>query len=464
MSELESFELLAGMPETSRLPAGFVASLLFHGLAVFVVSFGVFYVPPLDPRPLHDHLAVRRIALDSPDRPAHHPLFAPAHAAPAAKHANAQALKAAPPLKLPKKSRQLLLQPDLPTEADLVHEVPLPTVVVWTAENRRTPEIAPPTVQEPVTADVRPAPDAPNLETELAEASLVPEISASLKMPAVVAATTPIRIHAPGHTVKPPSMTTTAKTAPTPAAVMALGELQLKHGTAVLPAINETANESNGTTGLDTRNQIPAEHPAAQAKDPAPASEPVRAPAAPADPHQAQAAGAMERAQSSASFEAAEDTPLRTSQITLARDGQFGAVVVGASIEDQYPELTSVWRGRMAYTVYLHVGLRRSWTLEYAVPSDEEAAAAGAVEHLEAPWPFSIVRPNLPAGTFNADALMVHGYVNAEGRFEDLNLAFPADFPDASFVLKSLAQWQFRPASSEGKPVRVEVLLVIPEL
>jgi len=46
--------------------------------------------------------------------------------------------------------------------------------------------------------------------------------------------------------------------------------------------------------------------------------------------------------------------------ITLSRDGQFGAVVVGAALEEKYPELAGLWSGRMAYTVYLHVGLARS--------------------------------------------------------------------------------------------------------
>lgn len=446
--------------ESSRWLAGFLASLLFHGLALFVVSFGVFYVPPLDPRPLHEHLAVRRILLDSPDRPAHPALFAPARPAAKKSLAVAQARPAAPPFKL-RKSHQVLLQPDLPTAADLVHQMPLPTVVVWTDQNQRTPEITPPPAQKPVNADVRPAPDAPNLETELAEASLVPEISASLKMPAVVAATTPLRVHAPGNPVQPPSMSTQTKAQPTPVAVLALGAFELKHGIAVVPAVNETVTPSTGALGLDTHGgAAPAQ---AHSEQQSAVAEPATA-AAEALHKPAQAAGAVDRAPSSQSFEAIDPALPPTSQITLARDGQFGAVVVGADLEDQYPELAAVWRGRIAYTVYLHVGLRRSWTLEYAAPADAEAAAAGAMQHLEAPWPFSIVRPNLAPGAFNADALMVHGYVNAEGRFEDLRLAFPADFPEAEFVLKTLGQWQFRPATAEGKPARVEILLVIPEL
>ena len=57
----------------------------------------------------------------------------------------------------------------------------------------------------------------------------------------------------------------------------------------------------------------------------------------------------------------------------------------------------------------------------------------------------------------------IHGFVNLAGRFEDLSIAFPPDFPEAQFVLNSLAQWQFRPATLNNQEVRVEVLLIIPE-
>ena len=71
-----------------------------------------------------------------------------------------------------------------------------------------------------------------------------------------------------------------------------------------------------------------------------------------------------------------------------------------------------MWSGRIAYTVYLHVGLTKSWILQYSLASADDAAASGNISRLEAPWPYNIVRPNLPREAVNADALMVHGYVN----------------------------------------------------
>jgi hypothetical protein len=153
-----------------------------------------------------------------------------------------------------------------------------------------------------------------------------------------------------------------------------------------------------------------------------------------------------------------------TSHFALAKDGQFGAVVVGATIQDQYPEVSGMWGGRLAYTVYLHVGLEKSWTLQYSIPRAAETEAGGNTPRLEAPWPYNIVRPNLAAGAINADALMVHGFVNEAGRFESLAVAFPPEFPQAQYVLSALAQWQFRPAAENGHPAKVEIVLIIPEV
>ena len=85
------------------------------------------------------------------------------------------------------------------------------------------------------------------------------------------------------------------------------------------------------------------------------------------------------------------------------------------------------------------------------------------MSRLEAPWPYNIVRPNIAPDSLNADALLVHGFVNEAGKFESLGVVFPPDFQQAQFVLDALNQWQFRPAAQNGKTQRVEVLLIIPE-
>jgi len=109
------------------------------------------------------------------------------------------------------------------------------------------------------------------------------------------------------------------------------------------------------------------------------------------------------------------------------------------------------------------VGLSKSWILQYSLPRSTEAQDSGNVSRLEAPWPYNIVRPNLAPDSLNADALLVHGYVNEAGKFESLGVAFPPDFQAAQFVLDALNQWQFRPAARNGLVQKVEVLLIIPK-
>jgi hypothetical protein len=152
-----------------------------------------------------------------------------------------------------------------------------------------------------------------------------------------------------------------------------------------------------------------------------------------------------------------------TTRIRLRENGQFGVVVVGSSAADEYPEIAGIWSGRLAYTVYLHVGLTRNWILQYSLPRAAEASVAGNVSRPDAPWPYDMVRPDLAPGDYNADAIMVHGFVNVMGHFEKLAIVFPPQFAQAKFLLNALQEWQFRPALQSGSVTTVEVLLIIPE-
>jgi hypothetical protein len=147
--------------------------------------------------------------------------------------------------------------------------------------------------------------------------------------------------------------------------------------------------------------------------------------------------------------------------ITLPKDGKFGVVVVGSSLAEDYPETGHLWSGRLAYTVYLHVGVGKNWILQYCVPRVQEAASTGGAGRPDAPWPFDITRPSIDADS-NTDAIMVHGFVNSLGRFEQLAVIFPTELTEAKFLLHALQQWQFRPGMQNGQATAMEVLLIIP--
>jgi hypothetical protein len=50
--------------------------------------------------------------------------------------------------------------------------------------------------------------------------------------------------------------------------------------------------------------------------------------------------------------------------IALPKNGKFGVVIVGSEPVEEYPEAHAAWAGRLAYSVYLHVGLAKNWILQ----------------------------------------------------------------------------------------------------
>jgi hypothetical protein len=147
--------------------------------------------------------------------------------------------------------------------------------------------------------------------------------------------------------------------------------------------------------------------------------------------------------------------------ITMPKDGKFGVVVVGASLAEDYPETVDMWHGRLAYTVYLHVGVSKNWILQYCIPRSQGESLTGSATRPDAPWPYDITRPSIDTDA-NTDAIMVHGVVNTLGRFEQLAVIFPTELAEAKFLLHALQQWQFRPAMQNGQATAMEVLLIIP--
>jgi hypothetical protein len=77
---------------------------------------------------------------------------------------------------------------------------------------------------------------------------------------------------------------------------------------------------------------------------------------------------------------------------------------------------------------------------------------------LNAPWPYDMMRPALKY----QDVILVHGFVNTAGHFEQLKIVYPLSLPEAPKLLRSLERWVFRPASLNGQAARVEVLLIVP--
>jgi hypothetical protein len=353
---------------------------------------------------------------------------------------------------------QTLLQPDIPKPVTLTEEIPLPTVVIWNGKKTSAKTLVPPLPEKPAVADVQPSIQLPNQEQNVADIAMAATALAVEPQPILPSTTSPVVAQGPEPTPLAPVTTAEGAELPTPTALMSLSDLHMADGDVTLPPVNESASSNSPGALAAGQSSDSAQAGAMGAGQGSAGAGATQEPAT--DAQEAEIASGQADAPQTGS---GHGTQPSAAHISLPHDGQFGAVVVGSSMEEKYPETAQLWSGRLSYTVYLHVGLEKSWILQYSLTRADNAAAAGNIAHIEAPWPYNIVRPNFEPGAIDADALMVHGFVNQDGRFVNLSVAFPPQFAQARFVLDSLAQWQFRPAKQNGQNIKVEVLLIIPE-
>lgn len=432
---------------SSQGPSAIVVSMLVHGAVLGLLSYGFMHTPRIDEQALSKRYAVRRLNLHTPE-PQMRPSSGsgvrypgpqrPAHAIPPGSGPASGPMQIAQLTPAP----QTLIQPDLPRNLTLSQEIPIPTVMTWIAQKTPATTIVLPHTQDATAADIRPSVDVPNAELNLADTSMASSDSAAHIAAPSPGTTSPIVAPGPELVQLVPVTTSESDEQPTPAAVIALSDLQMWEGTVNLPPANETAIAVSPLA-----SDILAEH--AQTGDGNP-------------PSTNTGAEAIKGVSDGLVQQAGLGHRPSIAHITLPKKGKFGAVVVGSPLLQEYPEMVEIWGDRMAYTVYLHVGLAKNWILQYSLPRATEDEAAGSIAPLQAPWPYDIARPQFAFSEFNANALVLHGFVNKAGRFESLALVYPPQFAQAEFVLYTLQRWQFRPARQNGRTAAVEIVLIVP--
>lgn len=358
--------------------------------------------------------------------------------------------------------RQTLIQPDVPPTTRVLPVIPIPQAVVWTAGEVPHQKLVPP-VQQPIgEIQVQPKLAKPNRELTPSEVSLSSTPFAT-KAPLPAPGTTmPIVVNGPQPAKQMPQTASVDKGPSTAARVISLSDLTLQSGTAALPTINEVAPAD--TNGMLTPGESKAESQGTGTDTAQNGAGPGDTAGNGADNE----AGVNESADNGANESGPGFTvfngsatnsdsngPTAPQHITLPKDGQFGMVVVGASPQENYPQTANLWTGRMVYTVYLQTETAQNWILQYSLPREHDDPPS---DKLDAPWPYDMMRPNL--GKY--DIVLVHGYVDQDGRFDQLSVAYPPKFMNSDVLLRNLKDWAFRPAMLNGLATRVEVLLVIP--
>jgi hypothetical protein len=144
-------------------------------------------------------------------------------------------------------------------------------------------------------------------------------------------------------------------------------------------------------------------------------------------------------------------------------------VLIQATASELGAEAEDALSGRPVYMVYLPLGTAKQWILQYCQPAPREDNAEREVavvqltapSIIKAPFPLLVYKPPLK---FPDDLayMLVHGQISAEGRIFNLRVVRGAAQQVDNAVLSSLEKWEFRPASQDGMPVPVEILLAIP--
>jgi hypothetical protein len=458
--------LFTDRPQAGLGPSSFLVSILVHGVLSGSLAYGFIHAPLITDPALNKRFAVRHLDLH-----AREPVTPPSGGN-AGLRTGAQLRATAlqiddPPDESPSPSWQIpqlaaalqtLVQPDLPRILKLPKETPIPTVVIWTPKKSDARKLVPPMPHEAASANVKPSLDAPNEESDLGDLN-IKSSDFSVPLPLLTPSTTsPVTIQGPESLQMAPSTTFEPSAQPTSAAAMSLSDLRMPLGTVTLPPVNETSPNASPTTPAPGLSTNPSE---AEEKSSKVATEGL-CDAKTAAAMDSTGTAALNGATSGIVAGAGSGNQPAADHITLPKNGQFGVVVVGSSLEEEYPNLLQIWGGRIAYTVYLQVGRSKNWILQYSLPRSANTAAEGNVGALEAPWPYDIVAPHLYPVLLIADATVLHGMVNSAGRFESLVIVYPSRTPQGTLILQSLAKWQCRPAKQDGKATSVEVVLVIP--
>jgi hypothetical protein len=461
-------------PQTRTRPSFFMISLLAHGLILGFAVFAIDNAPRID-----DHATQRYTtklvklqgvkprlnwspaggAVHSATQPKAHSVHSGGWLAAAAAAPKFLAYKTFAPV--------TLIQPDINQVTPSVLKTPVPVVVMWTPPERPIEKIVPPPPQPAITTNVRPSLATPNHEIQVSSLELSSTSFVSQAIPIHASTTSPIAV--PGVQVPQLALTASSSSAqPTPATVLSVSDVIPTQGVVALPPANQTAAASGSDSFMPGRSESGAE--AGDEKNAGKHNgDSTGANSGDSSGHSDQAASGRQSAGGNGNLAGANsglqsgvssgDGPSVT-RITHPRDGHFSVVVVGDSVADDYPAAADMWADRLAYTVYLHVGDERNWILQYSLPQTHLATASSA--RPDAPWPYVIVKPHL-GGDSDTDALLVHGFIDRDGKFQKLTIIYPVQLPQAQFVLSALQQWQFRPAAQSGKATAIEVLLIIPE-
>jgi hypothetical protein len=499
MRSSRTISLFSAQPEPRRGTSALVASAVLHSSAIALVLSAFVYSPQFRLNTPNVYM-MQHVSLNMPYPPIQkaggsgsmYPKSSSSGAESSAHEQSAAPASSRVHFMHRKLAAQTLIDPDVDPEKMLPKDTPLPQMLLWSGHRPKVQVLTPPKPQPPSITLDKPKLNFPNKEVQIADMNLSStRFQSKLPMP-MPSNTSPVILKRDLDVQRIPETGSVSSIDPTPAAILSASDLRMNQGTVTMPGANQSAEGTEqgglgtgktpnslqqgsgdaGSTGKEKGSGKGQNSSGGQSAGPGNGGS-QKGPGTGTAGNGTQAGigggkgtGHNEGTGSGPSngHGSGDGDNSAVTRISLPKNGTFGVVVVGSSLDEQYPETSEVWKGRLAYSVYLHVGLEKSWILQYSLPRAADSANAGTAR-LEAPWPYYIVRPNLNPDEADSDAVMVHGFVNESGHFEKLSVVFPTDlgFAREQLVLGALQQWQFRAGTHDGQVAKLEVLLIIPE-
>ena len=238
----------------------------------------------------------------------------------------------------------ILLQPEVRSRLMPLHETPIPSFIIWMPSSMQVKDIVAPFATKPRAADVTPSVSAPNEELRAANLALRSVDHLSSNKQPISGTSFPVKVQEPDLVQMTPLTVTQVSEKPTPAAVMSLSGLRMTDGVAILPPVNQSAaskTQDAPTQSRATKPSIDNDHSTGRADATRTGQGPIDKPLGDGfGPARGNGDAVGQGSQPSATL------------VTLAKNGHFESVVVGALLEDQFPEMEGFWNGRLLYTAF----------------------------------------------------------------------------------------------------------------
>ncbi|HUQ95959.1 MAG TPA: hypothetical protein VM120_30050 [Bryobacteraceae bacterium] len=405
-----------------------------------------------------------------------------------------------PPLPPAPKTVQTIIEPDVALKVEPATHVKLPWLLAWTQTTPlKRPEpkkfIAPGRREVPRAIPMLDAPPAlvpPNAQPIVSDLRISLPPVARPALPTPVSGATPIRVYEPKPERSDPARLADHQGEPLNLLSLPIenmkwrdkieipASLQLAAAHSGLPDV-PAPGASAGSEGERDTNRTSGSGQAVDPKRPGAGDAASSAPSEAKSASNSASLASLNRAgraaspvgsgnpaepESNRSRSLAGLVPIRT---VHPKNGNFD-VVIQSSGSGILPEGAGILSGGPVFTVYLPVGGKRQWILQYCVAEsrgqsnspERHVIRLGSPAVPKAPYPLVSHTLALSLPEHDGKYFLVHGFITVQGSFEILRVVRGGDEKLNTALLATLARWEFRPASRDGVPIKVEILLAVP--